>query len=223
MNKPQFDDDSAALAHQAQLEQQQQLDQQVPATLAQAYVKAQAEFDNPDKNKSAQAGRFSYDYADLPEVINAIKKALSKYGLGYFQRFHHSENGVALETIIIHESGETMSNGIFFLPASKHDAQGFGGACTYARRYSLLAAFGIAPEDDDAAKASKQETKVDYKAERQQNLKSALADVSKAATEKDVADLYKRALKFFGKGTEELDEVIAACTKRKDELLSEAA
>ena len=35
------------------------------------------------------------------------------------------------------------------------DAQGYGSALTYARRYSLMAACGIAPEDDDGNKATK--------------------------------------------------------------------
>jgi hypothetical protein len=35
------------------------------------------------------------------------------------------------------------------VPASKQDAQGYGSALTYARRYSLMTAFGICPEDDD--------------------------------------------------------------------------
>ena len=220
-----FDDESAALAHQQELEQRQQLaDSKIPETLAVAFVKAQAEIEKAAKDKSNP--HFRSKYADLGNVIDAIKPALEQHGLAFFQKFHQCNNGIAIETIIIHTSGESMSNGILTIPADRGNAQGFGSACTYARRYSLQAAFGVAPEDDDgnaASRNSKQELKVDYKAERQQNLKSALADVSKAATEEDINSLYRRALKFFGKGTEELDEVIAACTKRKDELLSEAA
>jgi len=37
---------------------------------------------------------------------------------------------------------------------AKNDAQGFGSALSYARRYSLMAACGIAPEDDDGNAAS---------------------------------------------------------------------
>jgi hypothetical protein len=45
--------------------------------------------------------------------------------------------------------------GKLHVPAVKHDAQGFGSALTYARRYSLMAACGIAPEDDDGNAARK--------------------------------------------------------------------
>ncbi len=41
------------------------------------------------------------------------------------------------------------------MPATKQDAQGYGSAMTYARRYSLQAACGIAPEDDDGNQASR--------------------------------------------------------------------
>ena len=59
-----------------------------------------------------------------------------------------------VETTFIHESGETFSAGKLHVPASKHDAQGYGSALTYARRYSLMAACGIAPEDDDGNAAT---------------------------------------------------------------------
>ena len=41
------------------------------------------------------------------------------------------------------------------VPAAKQDPQGYGSALTYARRYSLMAACGIAPEDDDGNAGAK--------------------------------------------------------------------
>ena len=54
-----------------------------------------------------------------------------------------------------------MSSGVLRVPVSRNDAQGYGAAMTYARRYSIMAACGIAPEDDDGNEASqpKKETK----------------------------------------------------------------
>jgi hypothetical protein len=71
------------------------------------------------------------------------------------QPTHECDNGVIVETIFIHSSGEQISSGKLHVPATKHDAQGYGSALTYARRYSLMTACGIAPEDDDGAAASK--------------------------------------------------------------------
>jgi hypothetical protein len=60
-----------------------------------------------------------------------------------------------VETMFVHESGEMLECGILHVPASKQDPQGYGSALTYARRYSLMAACGIAPEDDDGNSASR--------------------------------------------------------------------
>jgi hypothetical protein len=61
---------------------------------------------------------------------------------------------VRVETMILHSSGEWICCGILALPVSKKDAQGYGSALTYARRYSLSAAVGVAPEDDDGNAAT---------------------------------------------------------------------
>jgi hypothetical protein len=54
----------------------------------------------------------------------------------------------------MHESGEWIATGQVVAPVSKHDAQGFGSAQTYARRYSLQMAFGVPAEDDDGNAAA---------------------------------------------------------------------
>jgi hypothetical protein len=76
--------------------------------------------------------------------------SLNDNGVMLMQKTHEVENGVMIETVFLHESGEELSAGKLFMPATKIDAQGFGSALSYARRYSLMAACGIAPEDDDA-------------------------------------------------------------------------
>jgi hypothetical protein len=57
--------------------------------------------------------------------------------------------------VFMHESGEHMETGSIFVPAAQNSPQAFGSALTYARRYSLMTACGIAPEDDDGNAASK--------------------------------------------------------------------
>jgi hypothetical protein len=48
-----------------------------------------------------------------------------------------------------------MSFGKLFVPASKHDSQGFGSALSYAKRYSIQTALCIASADDDGESAVK--------------------------------------------------------------------
>jgi hypothetical protein len=66
------------------------------------------------------------------------------------------EEQVIVVTRLAHTSGEWIE-GELAVPVSKADAQGYGSALTYARRYGLCAITGIAPEDDDgnAAAAAK--------------------------------------------------------------------
>jgi len=99
--------------------------------------------------KDSNNPHFKSKYADLSSVSDAIKPALTRHGLFFGQIAHEQTGGVCVETILCHESGESFSFGKLFVPASKNDAQGYGSALTYARRYGLMTAFGVCPEDDD--------------------------------------------------------------------------
>jgi len=105
---------------------------------------------------------FKTKYADLSSVVAAIKPALTANELWFRQVNHERDGGVCVETIVGHSSGGEIGFGTLFVPASKNDAQAYGSALTYARRYSLQTAFGVCPEDDDgnAATATKAPTKV---------------------------------------------------------------
>ncbi len=118
-----------------------------------AFVKSQVAFGPALKTHTNPA--FKSKYADLSACIEAVVDALNANGIGLVQRTHPDERGVTVETVFVHESGESMSGGTLHVPASKQDAQGYGSALSYARRYSLMAACGIAPEDDDGNAASK--------------------------------------------------------------------
>ena len=122
-------------------------------TLARAYVAAFAEIEGAVKD--AANPHFRSKYADLPSVIAAIKPALARHGLAFWQVCEPSDDGVVVETVLLHVSGEERSLGKLFVPANKKDAQGFGSAQTYARRYSLQTAFGVPAEDDDGNAASR--------------------------------------------------------------------
>jgi len=88
-------------------------------------------------------------------VVESVIDALNNNGIYLMQLTHETPDGAMAETTFIHESGEMLSAGKLFFPASKHDAQGYASALTYVRRYSLMAACAIAPEDDDGSAASK--------------------------------------------------------------------
>lgn len=121
--------------------------------IAQALVKAQKGFS--PALKTSTNPHFRSRYADLATCVEAVIDSLNDNGIALMQMTHECSDGVIVETVFMHESGETFSAGRLHVPAAKHDPQGYGSALTYARRYSLMAAAGIAPEDDDGTAASK--------------------------------------------------------------------
>lgn len=129
--------------------------------LAAALAKAQASMENASKDTANPF--FKSKYANLESVVGVIRPAIEKHGLSFVQVCHDWDVGAKVETIILHESGEWLSCGVMAAPATKADAQGFGSALTYARRYSLSAAFGVATEDDDGNAASKHKPPAAYK------------------------------------------------------------
>jgi len=120
-----------------------------------AMAKAQAEFPGIAKGRTAAVGKYSYKYADLTDILEAVTPVLNANGLTISQSAVSDERGGAgVTTICIHASGQWVSSDPLFLSGGS-TPQNAGSAITYARRYSLCAFLGIAADDDDdGAKAS---------------------------------------------------------------------
>ena len=121
-------------------------------------LKALSEFKKDFKQpfKDADNPFFKSKYVPLENVVQSIDLVAPKYGLSYFQStISNDRNEAGVITVIAHESGEYIEFDPLFLKADKPTAQGMGSAITYARRYSLSSAFGIASDvDDDGNQAS---------------------------------------------------------------------
>lgn len=128
-------------------------------TIASAFVAAKRAFGPALKDKTNPA--FRTKYADLGACLEAVEGPLLAQGIALYQETFEDATGVTVETVMLHESGESLRCGKLHVPASKQDPQGYGSALTYARRYSLMAACGIAPEDDDGNAASDTKRKAD--------------------------------------------------------------
>lgn len=98
-------------------------------------------------------------YASLAACLDAIREPFAKHGLALVQLLSHGADGISLETRILHTSGEELSS--FYPVRPQQDTpQGYGSALTYARRYALCAAVGIAADDDDGEAMNSQKRSV---------------------------------------------------------------
>lgn len=141
-----------------------------------AFVKAQRDFSPAIKNSVNP--HFKKKYADLAACVNAVIDALNDNGIALIQRNHYCDGGVIVETVFLHESGESISAGQLHVAADRANAQGYGSALTYARRFALMSACGIAPEDDDGNAASES-----VNAEQAANIKALADKVGKPVAE----------------------------------------
>lgn len=116
-------------------------------SLSTLLAEAQAEMPNPKKIREGQKGYQKYKYATLDTVVDIIKKPLNSRGIFLTQPCEKAEDGtMRVRTVVMHGSESLV------LDTKPYeydiDPQEFGKRETYARRYSLLTAFGLAGEDD---------------------------------------------------------------------------
>ena len=103
------------------------------------------------KNKTASAGKYSYKYVDIAQ----IHEYLESINASYYQYTERIDGDDYIMTVkIINGEEQKPLRGARVVQATlmgvQNPAQQQGSALTYARRYSLLMAFGLATEDDDA-------------------------------------------------------------------------
>lgn len=155
-----------------------------------ALLKAKKAFGPVLKDKTNPA--FRSKYADLGACLDAVDQPCLDNGIVLYQETCEDASGVTVETVFLHESGESLRCGKLHVPASKQDPQGYGSALTYARRYSLQAACGIAPEDDDGNAAS-------GKAKTGPDVAAIIRGIQGAATLEVLKSNYEAAMQMLDK------------------------
>ncbi len=121
------------------------------AALAKAQLAMRPALKDAENPAYKSGGRVSR-YASLASCIDAMRP-LHENGIAVIQPpALHGSDGVCVATLLIHSSGEWI-RGELYMPASKKDAQGFGSALSYARRYCLCSTTGLGTDDDDGEQA----------------------------------------------------------------------
>jgi len=116
------------------------------AELAVALAKAQGQIEDASKDGINPA--FRSKYADLAAVRAVIREPLAVNDLAVMQFPRTVQGGVEVETMLVHKSGEFVSESLF-MPVGKYDAHGIGSGITYGRRYGLMSILCLAAVDDD--------------------------------------------------------------------------
>lgn len=130
--------------------------------LVTALASAQAKFGAIVKNKVARIrgpkGNYDYSYADLADVLDAVRGPLATAGIVLTQPATNNGPVVTARTVLLRanndgEIGWVRSPAITVF-ADNERPQALGSAITYARRYSVGALLGISPEADDDGNAA---------------------------------------------------------------------
>jgi hypothetical protein len=183
--------------------------------LAAALCKAQSEMSGA--KKKAANPFFKSKYANLEEIINCAKDALSDNGLSISQSPFAEEGTAGVTTLLMHDSGQWLE-GQLLLKCAKVDPQGMGSAITYARRYAYQSILGIPSEDDDGNIASKPTFTAPKKATPEAPAKTTPNFTAAFALCSDLAAL---EVKFNSAGCQKFKsdvDMMTAYGKRKQEL-----
>lgn len=207
--------------------------------LAAALAKAEREIKAAVKDSANPY--FKSRYADLASVWEACREPLTKHGLAVCQWPSADGPRVTVVTLLTHDSGEWVRASLT-MTAKEDSPQAIGSVITYARRYALAAAVGVAPDDDDAeaAEGRKNGDRPSAPAKSTTRPATATARSEKAPTDGDLVaqaktlmrdaqtierlnDIADRALKS-DKFTDAQKRDLSACFKeRADRLADEIA
>lgn len=116
-----------------------------------ALAKFQSDVPNIPRSKTVKVrtkkgGNYSFSYAPLPDLLQALRKPLAEQGLALSQVF---DDG-SLITILVHESGEFLESRMA-IKLEHSNPQDTGEVITYKRRYSIESILGISASDDNDA------------------------------------------------------------------------
>ena len=105
--------------------------------------------------KGASNPHYKSKYADLADLVQAVRVPLNSNGLTFFHQIVKGEVSRDMRTVLMHGESETSIECDVELIVAKNDMQGMKSATTYAKRIGLESVTGVAPEDDDGNAAAK--------------------------------------------------------------------
>lgn len=156
------------------------------AKLAAALAQVQAELPKLERDRTVEVtkkdgGTYSYSYATLANVSDAVLPLLARHGLSFIAMPGTGSDGkMCVRYSLMHESGEALTGE--FPISGDGGIQMIGGRITYARRYCLAAVVGIAADEDDESRLSDEPRPAQRAAQRSQRRASTPTPDQGAAT-----------------------------------------
>ena len=122
-----------------------------------ALIKANGELAPIVKSRTANTGKFQYNFANVNDILAAVREVYQEHGLMLTFNLLTTERGIFPRLTVIHESGQERCWHDFMMPFSGTGPQDIVSISTYATRVQLCTALGIPllAGDDDGARAQK--------------------------------------------------------------------
>lgn len=188
--------------------------------LAFALSKFQGSLGSVIKNKTAtiptkSGGKYSYTYADISAICDAIKDPLMQNELAISQNFFIQGNEAHIITVLMHSSGQWIKSSLPLNVSS--DMKEMAGSITYLRRYCISSILCISTDDDNEEEdmlnkkaaplpAKKEEPKPVQKKGWEQFTSAHKEDILKAIG--DDEDLYVRVDAYINSNTTNFEKVM---------------
>jgi hypothetical protein len=154
------------------------------------------------KDQTADAGTYTYRYADVNQILHMIKPVLLTHDLTVSQPVDIVDGNMVVTTMIIClRTGERLQFPGPGFPV-KGDPQQSGSALTYMRRYALTSLFALEAHDDDAGLAHRAEATPQDRTPAETEVRSLIRDMTREDRGLFVADFRAE----FGTGLTELPE-----------------
>lgn len=115
------------------------------------------------KGKHVKFGQTEYKHATLAMVVGPVTDGLSRHGISHRWATEQRDGKIVVTCILTHRAGHSESTTLESAAdqsGGKNAIQAIGSAVTYLQRYTLLAACGLATEDDDGRSASRHEATI---------------------------------------------------------------
>tara|TARA_Y100000310_G_scaffold83131_1_gene79807 strand:+ start:2088 stop:2750 length:663 start_codon:yes stop_codon:yes gene_type:complete len=167
---------------------------------------------------------FSSSYATLAACWDACHDAAAENGIAIVQTTDVEDGNAYLYTTLAHESGQWMRGRLPLAYGGNNPMQALGSAITYARRYGLCAAVGLAPEDDDGNSAHDGKAASKANGDAKKAAPKAPPPGVPAASQDEADEYFAQLERAIGtaKTPKEVDDIAKASDKRLVAAMTEA-